>query len=88
MDQYNSYENYELDNGTYSFELSEKDKLALDEAIWIVDNKVSIRQTAKEFCRSKSAVHTDVTVKVKSLSYELYSCVKRQLKCNKEKYFK
>jgi len=82
------YENYELNTGVYSFDLTDRQKQLLDEAIWLVDNKVSIRQVSKEFGRCKSVIHKELNTKLKYLSYELYKCVQRQLRLNKLKYFK
>lgn len=82
------YNNYELNDGVVDYLLSSDDKEVLDEGIWIVDNKTSIRKTSKEFCKSKSSLHRDVSVRLRDLSFELYMCVKRQLSDNKKKYFR
>ena len=82
------YNNYELNDGVVDYLLSSDDKEVLDEGIWIVDNKTSIRKTSKEFYKSKSSVHRDVSVRLRDLSFELYMCVKRQLSDNKKKYFR
>ena len=74
-------------NSLYVWELTDLDKQILDSAIWIVDNKVSIRQTAKEFYISKSKLQRQLSDKLKKLSYELYCCVRNQLLENKKKYF-
>jgi len=83
---YQYYENYLLDN-TNSWELTEKDKEILNMAIWIVDNRCSIRQCSKEFGKSKSQLHRDIHSKLRSISYELYQCVTSQLRINKRRYF-
>ena len=84
----NYYEGYLLENGVYNFELSDDQKDFLNCCIWIIDNKVSIRNASKNFQVSKSTLHRKINKELKSLSYELYTCVKRQLLLNKEKYFK
>ena len=42
-------------------------KRILEEANYLVDNKSTIRQTAKHFHISKSTVHKDVTQRLKSI---------------------
>lgn len=79
------YNNYLLD--VYEWDLTDGDKRSLDEAIWIVDNKCSIRMCSKEYVRSKSSIHRDIHNKVRLLSYELYQCVKKQFAQNKRRYF-
>lgn len=82
------YENYMLNDGVYNYTLSDKDKEVLDEAIWLIDNKVSIRKVCNEFGKSKSTIHRDLSIKLNNISSELYVCVKRQLNKNKAKYFR
>lgn len=84
---YRYYENYLLDDMDL-WELTEKNKEILNMAIWIVDNRCSIRQCSKEFGKSKSQLHRDIHQKLRSISYELYQCVVSQLKTNKRRYFK
>lgn len=81
------YGNYLLEAGVYNYDLSDIDKRSLDEAIWLIENKTTIRKTAKEFLISKSQLHRDLHY-IKNLSYELYQCVVRQLKKNKENALK
>lgn len=81
------YENYELD-GVYVWGLSEKDILVLDIAIYIVDNACTIRQVAKEFLVSKSTVHRYIHERLQTLSFELYQCVIKRLRLNKQRYFR
>ena len=82
------YKNYMLNDGVYSYDLSDRDTEVLDEAIWLLDNKVSIRVVCNEFGRSKSTIHRDLHIRLSSLSSELYACIKKQLCKNKEKYFR
>lgn len=80
------YQNYLLDVDLW--ELSDSDRYILDAAIWILSNKCSIRECEKDFCKNKSQIHRDIHNKLRSISYELYQCVIRQLKENKRRYFK
>lgn len=82
------YENYELNDGVYIWSLTDKDKLVLDSAIYLLDNKCSLRKLSRNMLRSKSSLHRDLTIRLRELSFELYSCCKRQLSENKEKYFR
>lgn len=86
LNDYRYYENYLL-NDIEQWELTTKDKEILDRAIFIVDNRCSIRQCSKEFCISKSQLHRDIHNKLRKISYELYKCVTRQLLLNKRRYF-
>ncbi len=51
---------------------------------YIVDNKTTVRATAKKFGISKSTVHTDVTVRLKRINPSLYYDVRKILDVNKE----
>lgn len=81
------YQGYQLNEGVFIYALSDSDISVLDEAIYIIDNKVSLRYLADNFCRSKSALHRDLSINLKSLSWELFKLVEKQLKENKKKYF-
>jgi putative DeoR family transcriptional regulator (stage III sporulation protein D) len=52
-------------------------------AKYIVTNKATVRATAKYFNISKSTVHKDVTLTLKSIEAELYAQVKQVLETNK-----
>ena len=41
-------------------------------AIYILENKTTVRQTAKKFGYSKSTVHKDITEKLYKINYTLY----------------
>lgn len=82
------YEGYQLNDDIYSWMLSDRDKLILSCAIWIVDNCCSIRQCSKEMMISKSAIHRYIRQDLPFISYELYKCCMNQLVINKKKYFK
>jgi len=71
------YENYRLECDIYLFELTERDKIILDMAIWCIDNKSSVRDLAKEFIYSKSHIHRLLTQNLRVLSGELWYCVKK-----------
>lgn len=75
------YEGYELDCNEW--ELTNEEINILNAAILLVDNHWSIRKLARNILKSKSQVHRDLH-KVRALSYELYQCVKRTLKENKQ----
>lgn len=75
------YESYQLD--IFNYELSDNDKLLLDACIWLVENRASIRGVARNFNMSKTYLHKHIHLRLRRLSFELYECVKRQLKINK-----
>jgi hypothetical protein len=83
----NYYNNYLLD-GIYNFDLSESQISLLDAAIWLVDNKTSLRKTADNCGYSKTYLHQWFHKDLKKLSYELYTCVIRQLNKNKVRKFR
>lgn len=62
-------------------ELLEKRVIELGE--YISDTSSTIRKTAKIYGVSKSTVHTDVTIRLKSIDPELYSKVRIILDNNK-----
>ena len=51
-------------------------------AEYILQNKSTIRDTAKHFCMAKSTVHYDLNVRLKTIDFELYKDVKKLLKFN------
>ncbi len=50
---------------------------------YIVENRVTVRETAKKFGISKSSVHKDVTERLKKINPSLYSKVRTILDINK-----
>ncbi len=52
-------------------------------AEYIIENKATVRFTAKRFGISKSTVHKDVSERLRSISPALYSQVREVLECNK-----
>ncbi len=53
-------------------------------AIYLIKNKATVRQTAKEFGISKSTVHKDITEKLSKINYTLYKQVEEILEINKQ----
>lgn len=56
---------------------------AVEFARYIIENKCTVRDTAKKFGISKSTVHKDVTERIKYLNPILYKKVKEVLNINK-----
>lgn len=60
------------------------EKRIIDEAFYIVENKATVRQTAKQFGVSKSTVHKDVSKRLCLIDEELQQQVKAVLNENFE----
>ena len=56
---------------------------ALELGEYIVENKTTVRNTAKKFGVSKSTVHKDVSERLKHINMPLYIKVKKILDTNK-----
>lgn len=56
---------------------------ATELAIYIINNKATVRSTAKKFCISKSTVHKDVTERLWEINKALAREVKAVLQTNK-----
>lgn len=56
---------------------------ACDLAVFIIDNKATVRAAAKEFGISKSTVHKDLTERLPRLNPGLYKQVRELLDINK-----
>jgi len=54
------------------------------EALYILENKATIRQAAKEFGYSKSAIHKHMTKKLQECYPQLYLEVRKVTEHNKE----
>lgn len=52
-------------------------------ARYLIDNKSTVRETAKEFGISKSTVHKDITDKLYKINIFLYNEVEKVLQTNK-----
>lgn len=53
-------------------------------ALYIIENKSTVRDTAKKFGISKSTVHKDVTEKLARINLALYNEVEKILQINKQ----
>ena len=60
------------------------EKRACDLAVYIIENRTTIRAAAKKFGVSKSTVHKDVSERLRRLNPELYFEVKAVLEKNKQ----
>lgn len=56
---------------------------AVELGAYIVENKATVRSTARKFGVSKSTVHKDVAERLKYVDANLYRQVKRVLETNK-----
>ena len=56
---------------------------AVNLALYMIENKATVRQTAKVFGISKSTVHKDVSERLKKINGVLYASVKAILDENK-----
>ena len=66
--------------------VSIKDNLeqrACDLALYIIENRATVRQAARQFGVSKSTVHKDVAQRLKYIEPQLYREVKKVLDVNK-----
>lgn len=57
-------------------------KRAAETALYIIENKITVRDAAKIFCISKSTVHKDITERLEEIDKDLYAKVKEVLKIN------
>ena len=56
---------------------------AIELAVYIIENKATVRAAAKKFGISKSTVHTDVSIRLKKTNLSLYHDVRKVLDLNK-----
>lgn len=56
---------------------------AVELAVYIIENKTTVRAAAKKFGISKSTVHMDVSTRLKKLNPCLYNEVRKVLDFNK-----
>lgn len=56
---------------------------ACDLAVYIIENKTTVRAAAKQFGISKSTVHKDLTERLEKVNPELYRQVRSLLDINK-----
>lgn len=59
------------------------DERVLDLAVYIIENKATVRQAAKQFGVSKSTVHKDITERLIRVNPALYRQVRQLLDINK-----
>ena len=52
-------------------------------ALYIIENRATVRAAASRFGISKSTVHKDVSKRLKTINYPLYTQVKEVLEQNK-----
>lgn len=62
--------------------VSEKEYCLLEAAYWMVDNRATIRETALNCGFAKSTLHSKLQTELKTLSPELYRCVRKQIGLN------
>lgn len=55
-----------------------------DLAVYIIENKATVRMAAAKFGISKSTVHKDITQRLKDINHALYVQAAEVLKVNKE----
>ncbi len=56
---------------------------AVELGVYIVENRSTVRATAKQFGISKSTVHMDVATRLRELNPQLYHMVREVLEVNK-----
>ncbi len=56
---------------------------ACELALYIIENKATVRAAAKKFGISKSTVHKDLSERLKYINHPLYTQVKEILELNK-----
>ncbi|MBQ7957256.1 MAG: sporulation transcriptional regulator SpoIIID [Clostridia bacterium] len=56
---------------------------AVELGVYIVENRSTVRATAKQFGISKSTVHMDVATRLKEFNPQLYHMVREVLELNK-----
>ena len=59
------------------------ERRACDLAVYIIENRTTIRGAAKKFGVSKSTVHKDLSERLKDVNRSLYYQVKQVLEVNK-----
>lgn len=60
------------------------EKRAISVANYIIENKATVRQAAKEFGISKSTIHQDVSTRLNTINQSLAKEVRRVLEVNKK----
>lgn len=75
---FESLENF-LNEGVNLYELSQEELEILYAVSIMVDNKYSIRETARECCMARATLHKRIHRILPKISLELYDVVKRIL---------
>lgn len=84
MNEYGYYNGYQLDEPNQTYELKDKDIQILDIGQVIIERHLSIRAASREFSVPKSTIHHRIHSNLRTLSYECYSLVCKQLDWNKK----
>ena len=84
-DVYRYYEGYFLDDYN-TYDLNDIQINILNNAIFLVDNNLSLRKLSKEVGKSRSQLSRDFK-SLRKLSYELWLKVRKVYKFHHEKYF-
>ncbi len=58
------------------------DERIIEEAVYMINNKATVRATARKFGLSKSTVHKDLSVKLYYIDSKLYLKVRKLLEFN------
>lgn len=75
------FRGYELER---CFVLNEEEYRFLEACYWMIDNKETIRETAKNCDYAKSTLHYKIHNELKSLSSEMYRRICKIMKSNKK----
>lgn len=59
------------------------EKRAQELAVFVIENRTTIRAAAQKFGISKSTVHKDLSERLETINRPLYQQVKEVLECNK-----
>lgn len=88
IEEYNHqyYKGYLLDD-TYEWDLTDKEKMILDNACMLVDEHYTLKELSRNCCRSVSSLKRDFGKPLRSLSFELWQCVNRVKQENLKEFF-
>lgn len=67
----NGFGGIEFEGGVDMYSLLDVEKRTIEEALWVIGNDATIRQTAKELCVSKSTVGNDLLHRLPKISIVL-----------------
>lgn len=80
------YKGYLLDD-TYEWDLTDKEKMILDNACMLVDEHYTLKELSRNCYRSVSSLKRDFGKSLRSLSFELWQCVNRVKQENLKEFF-